>query len=698
MAETVEIIINAKDQASGVLKGISGGISGLGKVALGVAKVGLAGLAVGVGALATGLGIALSEAMEAQEGMAQLDAVLKSTGGAAGVTRDMALDLADSLSQVTRFSDDAVLAGENMLLTFTNIGADVFPMATEIMLDMSQALGQDLKTSAIQLGKALNEPISGVTSLERVGVKFTDATKDQIAAMVEAGDVAGAQAIILQELQTEFGGSAEAAGATFAGQLDILKNSLLNVAEGVGMALLPSLQTMAETVMTNILPAIQEFGAWLEVNLPIAIATFGEFWASTLQPALSELWTWLSVNLPPAIQTLADFWTDTLQPALAIVGEWITGTLFPALSELWTWLSINIPPAIQALSDFWQNTLWPAMQTVWEWMQGSLFPLLDDLVKIYFAGVMINIAELKFFWEQILLPAIQTVWNWVSGTLFPLFVTLADWLGPILTTAIQGLSDFWTGTLQPALQAVWDFIQADLFPLFQALSDFFDAAFTLAVTAMAGLWQNVLQPALAGVWEFIQDNLFPIFESIAGWLDETFGPIIDNLISSKLGPLQEAFGAVRDAIKWVIDKLAALTTKIQNFSLPPILTPGSPTQFELGLRGIGDAFDDLSKNKIPAFNDAFGKGMFGNTSGGGAGGIDPTIQKLLDMGIFISSEHLPPGYPTSGATGLGSPVGAGGPMTTGGGTGMTLIINNYGPADSVFHDMAMLEQLAAAGL
>jgi len=58
--------------------------------------------------------------------------------------------------------------------------------------------------------------------------------------------MAGAQAFILRELQTEFGGSARAAGETFGGQLEILKNKLGNMKEEIGGRLLPILTGLAE--------------------------------------------------------------------------------------------------------------------------------------------------------------------------------------------------------------------------------------------------------------------------------------------------------------------------------------------------------------------------------------------------------------------------------------------------------------------
>ena len=50
---------------------------------------------------------------------------------------------------------------------------------------MSQALGTDAASSAIQLGKALDNPTLGLTALRRVGVSFSDVQVAQIKGFVE---------------------------------------------------------------------------------------------------------------------------------------------------------------------------------------------------------------------------------------------------------------------------------------------------------------------------------------------------------------------------------------------------------------------------------------------------------------------------------------------------------------------------------
>jgi hypothetical protein len=252
-----DIHVDIGADTSGFQKGAKEVIGGAGDIA--GALSGIGGIALGATAALGAIFVAgIKEASDMQTSVTQLNAVLDSTKGVAGVTADSALQIAASLQKVTRFSDDAVLSGENMLLTFTKIGKDVFPDATQTMLDMSQALGQDVKSSAMQLGKALNDPIEGVSALRRVGVTFSNDQERVIKQLVRTGKTAEAQKLILKELNTEFGGSAKAAGQTFAGQLDILKNKFGEIAEGIGNVFLPAITGIVSGISSGLdqLPVI----------------------------------------------------------------------------------------------------------------------------------------------------------------------------------------------------------------------------------------------------------------------------------------------------------------------------------------------------------------------------------------------------------------------------------------------------------
>jgi hypothetical protein len=213
-----------------------------------------------LGAAAYELGDAFKSVAKKAELLGVTGAIIESTGGAAGVTSEHVTDLADSLEKMSLADDKAIQEGENLLLSFTNVrnavgdGNNIFDQATKTALDMSQVLGQDVSASAMQLGKALNDPIGGVTALRRVGVQLTDEQKNQIESFMAVGDTLSAQKVILQELNKEFGGAAQA--AQNAKPWELLKDNLDDLAEnGVGK-LMPVLIGLTDWLNNNMTTAL----------------------------------------------------------------------------------------------------------------------------------------------------------------------------------------------------------------------------------------------------------------------------------------------------------------------------------------------------------------------------------------------------------------------------------------------------------
>jgi Skp family chaperone for outer membrane proteins len=214
----------------------------------------LSSLSLAGGVLAVGMALksVVTQAMEAQRVDATLQAVIKATGQAAGYTADQINDMSVAWMRQTGIDDEVIKSASTVLLTFRAIGRDVFPQAMEAAMNMSAVMGQDLQSSIVQVGKALQEPIEGVSALRRVGVQLTDEQEKLIKSFMEVGDLASAQKIILQELSLEFGGAAKAAGETFAGSLNKLKGEFNNLAEEIGGHLIPVL-TNATKAMTLML-------------------------------------------------------------------------------------------------------------------------------------------------------------------------------------------------------------------------------------------------------------------------------------------------------------------------------------------------------------------------------------------------------------------------------------------------------------
>jgi hypothetical protein len=260
----LEVVITGDAKgAKGAMEDVEGQGNSLGSKL--TSALGGVGAAVGAAAAAgvAGVGVALKGAYDAavaaEKVSRETERVIQTTGGAAHVSADQVSTLAGHLSDLTGISHETVQGAENLLLTFTNVknevgeGNDIFTRASGLILDMSTVLGTDASGAAIQLGKALNDPIKGITALSRAGVSFTEQQKDQIKAMVAAGDTLGAQKVVLAELSKEFGGAAAAA----ATPMERLQNKVHDFQVAVGERLLPAVD-MAATWIGDRLPAAFE--------------------------------------------------------------------------------------------------------------------------------------------------------------------------------------------------------------------------------------------------------------------------------------------------------------------------------------------------------------------------------------------------------------------------------------------------------
>ena len=211
----------------------------------------------------------IDETSAAQFAQAQLRAALKSTGNVAGQSVDELNAMAGALQETTTFADDAVTASQSLLLTFTKVQGDIFPRATKAIADVAQAMGTDLQGATIQVGKALNDPIHGIAALARSGIQFSEDQKAMIASLVETNQLAEAQTIILKELETQFGGSAEAAGKTLGGAIARLGNAfgeLFEISESASEGVVGAIEFIIKALnvlnnaLTSVRQAIQLFG------------------------------------------------------------------------------------------------------------------------------------------------------------------------------------------------------------------------------------------------------------------------------------------------------------------------------------------------------------------------------------------------------------------------------------------------------
>lgn len=178
------------------------------------------------GALALGAGLAVSvrtgvqELRESQKVAAQVSAAWKQNGKNAGVTRGEIDRLSTSLAYKAGIDDELVATAQAQTLAFRNVrneagrGNQMFTRLTRFAVDYSAATGKDLVQSQVKFAKALNQPEKAAKLLRGVGVTLTAQQDKQIKKMTEAGNVAGAQKIIMGELEKRYRGAAAAVGQT----------------------------------------------------------------------------------------------------------------------------------------------------------------------------------------------------------------------------------------------------------------------------------------------------------------------------------------------------------------------------------------------------------------------------------------------------------------------------------------------------
>jgi len=186
---------------------------------------------------------------EQAKAIAQVEAGLESTGEAAGFTSKQLQKMASELQGKTLFGDEVILKdATSQLLTFTNIAGEQFARTQVAALNLATRFDGDLKSASIQLGKALNDPVANLGALNRAGIQFSDDQKAVIKSLVETNRLADAQNLILKELETQFGGSAEAAAKAGAGGFKQLQNALMDVSEEFGAIIVDGIDPLKDSL------------------------------------------------------------------------------------------------------------------------------------------------------------------------------------------------------------------------------------------------------------------------------------------------------------------------------------------------------------------------------------------------------------------------------------------------------------------
>lgn len=291
--------------------------------------------------------------------------------------------LAEAQARATGVDQNAIKEAQAKLLTFKELAVSAdemggsFDRATQLTLDLAAAGFGSATENATQLGKALNDPVKGITALTRSGITFTEAEKEQIAALVEAGKTFEAQDMILKAIETQVGGTAEAT----ANATDKLKVGFSQMSEQLGLALLPVL----ESLMPLLMGIVDFIGNNTDVVIGIGTAIGG--FAAAIVAANIALRTWQTMT---AVTTALNTALGTSFTALQVAsGAIIFAALIGVIVVLQKKFNI-FGKAVDAVTwyfrTWWTVVKWVIAKIIdainWLIRAWNKIPFIDDIAEI----------------------------------------------------------------------------------------------------------------------------------------------------------------------------------------------------------------------------------------------------------------------------------------------------------------------------
>jgi len=329
------------DRTSTVRVNVITDSSGAGAKLAGFGKV--AGLAaLGVGALAVGVGFGANKLAEfadvSDDADAKIENVVKTMGlfGKEADTVSARVEaMAKSVSQATAVDINSIKATQAKLLTFKELAksADTaggaFDRATAAAVDMAALGFGTAETNAVQLGKALNNPITGMTKLSRAGIEFTESEQARIKTLVESNRLGKAQEFMLAAIEKQVGGTAEAT----AGGFEKMKNELAIFGNELAVKALPLLDAFGTFMIEKGGPALLAFGRSLEKEVMPTLRQFGQFLIDEGIPAAKRLGKSFQEDVLPTLRQFGKFIRDQVVPAIIELDKWIMEHIVPVVRD-----------------------------------------------------------------------------------------------------------------------------------------------------------------------------------------------------------------------------------------------------------------------------------------------------------------------------------------------------------------------------
>jgi len=562
-----------------------------------------------------------------EDAMARMTGALRANGGQANVTADEITNLAKRLQETTTFGDEATISAAGLLLTFHNVrnelgeGNRVFDRTLIAAQDLSAALGTDLESATMQLAKAMESPTRGMSALSRSGTTFTEQQREMVKAMEESGDILGAQKLVLEVVEGQYGGMAETMAGTSSGKMKQAFNELGDAGEEFG-------EIIAQVVnkVTENLKRVGEFFQNLSTEQKEMIVTVLGL-AAAIGP--------LALGIGKVVKVLSILSKGVMlfnkvllmNPiGLVVVALVALGVLLYLAYQRFEGFREVVDKAFSVIKDVvayaWENVIKPIFTALVEAVQEHLVPVIQELW-----------AKFQEAWPGIQ-SALETAW----GVIQPILAFLIDLFVQIytkyLTTLIKVWATVFTGVVN-ALKTAWSIIR----PIFNAVRNFIVnqlvPRFQGFLNTARTVWQGV-SGAISTAWGGISsvfDSIKRGIDSVAQFMGVAVGAIkraFSGVASAISAPFRIAFQTIRDIWNstlggkgFDVPDWPGLPFRGQSFRFPEFnkggIVPGIPGEAQLAVLHAGEMV--LRQSQIDRYQ---GKG-----GGGGGDTYNITINGMV---------------------------------------------------------------------
>lgn len=481
------------------------------------------GMAMGAGLLAITAAVAhsgIEKLKDQSASIAQLEAGIKSTGNAAHVSVGGMSELADSVQNYSGQTSDSIMSAESLLLTFTNIknvGANkIFDETTKAAADMAAKLGTDAAPQAMLLGKALQDPATGMTRLMRAGVSFTAAQRDQIKAMQASGNILGAQKLILGEVSKEFGGAAKAAGNSLPGELKKADNAFKDMSANLLSALMPVLLNVAKAMTGVATWASQNKGFVMALAIAVGILAVAFIVLSAAAAIVASPFIWIGL----------------------VIAALVAGVII-AYNRL-GWFKDGVNAIMAFLVAVFQNVISfisTVMVPIWVYM----------FTNIVSRAVMFG-AAVAAVWNAVV-GAIGAAVGWIGVAInnaIGFFNSMASGVGSAISAAINWVNQFGAG-VGNAVNVAIAFVASIPGAFLGALGALGGMLFGIGASIIQGFLDGLLS-----VWNAVTSFV----GGIASWIKDHKGPLsYDEVLLQPAGAA--IMGGLHKALKAGIPDITA---------------------------------------------------------------------------------------------------------------------------------------------